>query len=129
MSLRTIQQEMEQEAKIDKAIDGIINCLLKYNENKRYHIVSSRKQSDAILVFNRYNLSTYSFVLNEENNAALNEYERDSRITMVYLKNKNTHDAKRATYGDIRNLLPAAKQNIKKLFFIYILKNFFTTPR
>ena len=114
MSLQTIQQEMEQEAKIDKAIDGIINRLLKYNENRKYRIVSSRKQSDTILVFNCYNLSTYSFVLNEENNEALNEHERDSRITMVHLKNKNTHDAKRATYGDIRNIVSAAKQNIKK---------------
>ena len=113
MSLQTIQQEMQQEAKIDKTINGIVNRLLKYNENKKYRIVSSKKQSDAILVFNRYNLLTYSFILNEENNEALNEYERDSRITMVYLKNKNTHDAKRATYGDIRNIVPA-KQNIKK---------------
>ena len=72
-----------------------------------------KKQSDAILVFNRYNLSTYSFVLNEENNESLNELERDSHITMVYLKNKNTHDTKRATYGDIRNTLPV-KRNIKK---------------
>ena len=114
MSLQTIQQEMQQEAKIDKTINGIVNRLLKWNENKRYRIVSSRKQSDAILVFNRYNLSTYSFVLNEENNEALNEYEHDSRITMVFLKNTNPHDTKRATLGDIRNIVPAAKQNIKK---------------
>ena len=113
MSLQTIQQEMQQEAKIDKAINGIVNRLLKYNENKRYRIVSSRKQSDAILVFKRYNLSTYLFVLNEENNEALNEYERDSRVTMVFLKNTNPHDTKRATLGDIRNIVPA-KQNIKK---------------
>ena len=121
MSLQTIQQEMQQEAKIDKTINGIVKRLLKCNQNNRYRIVSSKKQSDAILIFNRYNLSTYSFVLNEKNNEALNEYERDSRITMVYLKNKNTHDAKRATYGDIKNILPV-KQNIKK-------NNFFTTPR
>ena len=114
MSLQTIQQEMQQEAKIDKTINGIVNRLLKYNENKKYRIVSSKKQSDAILVFNRYNLSTYSFVLNEENNEDIIRYERDNRITMVFLKNKNPHDAKRATYGDIRNIIPAAKQNIKK---------------
>ena len=116
MSLQTIQQEMQQEAKIDKTINGIVNRLLKYNENKKYRIVSSKKQSDAILVFNRYNLSTYSFILNEKNNEAVNEYERDRRITMVFFKNKNTHDTKRATYGDIKNIVPV-KQNIKKYFF------------
>ena len=115
MSLQAIQQEMQQEAKIDKTINGIVKRLLKSNQNKKYRIVSSKKQSDAILVFNRYNLSTYSLVLNEENNESLNELERDRDITMVYLKNKNTHDAKRAIYGDIKNILPA-KQNIKKIF-------------
>ena len=110
---RQIQEEIDAEAKIDKTINATINRFLKYKENKRYRIVSSKKQSDSILVFNRHNLSTYSLVLNEENNEALNKYERDSRITMVYLKNKNTHDAKRATYGDIKNIVPV-KQNIKK---------------
>ena len=35
MSLQTIQHEMEQEAKIDKAINGVTNRLLKYKENKK----------------------------------------------------------------------------------------------
>ena len=115
MSLQTIQQEIQQEAKIDKTINRIVNRFLKYNENKKYCIVSSKRQSDAILVFNHYNLSTYSFVLNEENNEALNEYERNSHVTTVYLKNKNPHDAKRATYGDIKKTV-SMKQNIKKIF-------------
>ena len=41
---------------------------------------------------------------------------------MVYLKNKNPHDTKRATRGDIKNIVPAKKQNIKQkknsLFFL-----------
>ena len=84
MSLQTILQEMQQEAKIDKTSDSITKRLLKFKENKKYRIVSSRSQSDAILIFNRYNLSTYSFVLNEENNEALNKFEQDSRVTMVF---------------------------------------------
>ena len=114
MSLQAIQQEMEQEAKIDKSINSTIKRFLKQNGNKRYRIVSCRKQSDLIIVFNRYNLSTYSFVLNEENDEALNKCERDNRFTMVYLKNKNPHDAKRTTYGDFKKSAPASKSNLQK---------------
>ena len=113
MSLQTIQQEMEQEAKIDKCIDGMVKRFLK--QNRKYRIVQTRNQSDAVLLFIRSNLSNYSFVLNEENNEDLDRYERDNRITTVFLKNKNPHDNKRSTFGDIKKYLPASKSNYKNI--------------
>ena len=113
MSLQTIQQEMEQEAKIDKTIDGMVKRFIK--QNRKYRIVQTRQQANAILVFIRTNLSNYSFVLNEENNEDIIRYERDNRITMVFLKNKNPHDNIRSTYGDIKKCLPATKSNNKSI--------------
>ena len=77
--------------------------------------MQTRKQADAILVFFRENIANFSFFLNEENNEALNKFEHDKNITLVYLKSTNPHDAKRSTYGYIKNILPALKKE-KKFF-------------
>ena len=109
VTLQAIQEEMQQEARIDKAIDGIIKRLLKRNENKKYRIVSTRKEATSILIFDRFDLSNYSFVLNDENNEELRRLISDSRVTVVYLKNKNPRDSKSSTIGDIKSVAPPKK--------------------
>ena len=110
MSLQQqIEEEIQREVKIDKRIAGIVKRILKYKENNKYRIVSTRKEADAILVFIRSDLTRYNIVLNEENNEHLNSYEHDDRISMIFLKNKNPHDGKKATVGDIINTEPVKK--------------------
>ena len=109
-TLQELHREMQREEKIDKSINSIITRFLKARTNRKYRIVSSREQSHALLVFNHNNLSAYSFILNEENNESINALEHDNNITLVYLKSTNPHDAKKATYGDIKNIIPAKKR-------------------
>ena len=109
MSLQAIQQEMEQEAKIDKSIDGIVKRFLKQSK-KKYRIVQTRQQADAILVFIRTNRPNFSLALIEGNNENIIECERDNRFTIVFLKSKNPHDAKRTTYGDVKGTMSAMKK-------------------
>ena len=111
MSLQAIQQEMEQEAKIDKTIDIFVKRFLK--QNRKYYKVPKREQSDVILVFYRTDVSKYGIVLNKDSNNFIDEYERDDSVTLIYLKNKNPHDAKRTTYGDVKGIIPSAKMKKK----------------
>ena len=102
MSLQAIQQEMQQEAKIDKTINNIVKQLFKLPDFKKYRIINDRKNSDAILVFNRYDLNNYHLVLNDNKSKDLDEVIRNSNNrTFVYLKNKNPRDSKNSTLGQI----------------------------
>ena len=105
MSLQAIQQEMQQEAKIDKTINNIVKRLFKLPDYKKYRIINDRKNSDAILVFNRYDLTTYNIVLNDNKSKNLDEAIRISNNAKIfYLKNKNPHDSKNSTLGQIKKV-------------------------
>ena len=106
MSLQAIQQEMQQEARIDKAINSIVKRFLKQKQNNKYRIVSTREECTAMLIFIRSNLSAYSFILNDDK---IDSYVSNDRITIIYLKNKNPHDSKKATIGDIKNVASVKK--------------------
>ena len=108
MSLQQrIQREIDEEARIDKRIEALKKHFLRQHANKKYRIVSTRKEADAILFFNRTNLTKYNIMLNEDINEETKEVlescEHNPYITLVFLKNKNPHDAKLATCGDIRS--------------------------
>ena len=106
MSLQQqIQREMQQEAKIDKTINNIVKRLLKLPDYKKYRIINDRKNSDAILVFNRYDLTTYNIALNDNKSKNLDEAIRISNnANFFYLKNKNSHDSKNSTLGQIKKV-------------------------
>ena len=100
MSLqRQIEEEMQREAAIDKKIENIKKRFLRQRSYGKYLVVYTRKESDAVLFFDRSDLTSYNILLNEE---IISEYEDDPRFTMVFLKNKNPRDARTSTYGDIR---------------------------
>ena len=73
---------------------------MKQQGNRKYRILSNNKGADAALVIDRRNLSRYNIVLYEENNEILDSFENNPRFSMIFLKNKNPHDAKLTTYGD-----------------------------
>ena len=108
MSLqRQIEEEIQREAKIDKTIENIKKRFLRQPTNRKYRIVSTRKEADAALLFNRLDLSKYNIVLNAE---VLEICENKPNVTTIFLKNKNPHDAKASTYGDIRKTAPGYKR-------------------
>ena len=58
-----IQEEMDREGKIDRAIETKVKKFLK--RNKQFYRVSERKTCDAILFFHRDDLTKTSFKLND----------------------------------------------------------------
>ena len=52
-------------------------------------------------------------VLCKENNKFIDACDEEPSIAMIFLKNKNPHDAKTATYGDIQKFKPVNKAIIK----------------
>ena len=105
MSLQQqIEREMQQEAKIDKYIDALVKRVLK--ENRQYRLINDRKNSDAILVFSRYDLTTYNIVLNDNKSKNLDEAIRisNNNVKIFYLKNKNPRDSKNSTLGQIKKV-------------------------
>ena len=86
--IREIQQEMQQEDKIDKYIDSKVNKWLKTHRN--YRKVNSRKDATAMLIFILANLSRYTFVFNEKNNETLDRYEHDEKLTLNILKKQKS---------------------------------------
>ena len=110
MSLQQqIEEEIQREAKIDRRIETIVKRLLKYCENRKYRLVSTRKEADGVFIFNRSDLTKYTVVLNEEDNERLNSYVYNPNITMIFFKNKNPHNGRKTTLGDIRNAYQAKK--------------------
>ena len=110
MSLQQqIEEEMQQEARIDIKIEGIKRRFLKQQANRKYRFVPSKKDADAMLVFNRKDLSSYSFILNKDWTEDLMLLADHGNFTIVYLKNKNPRDSKNSTLGDIKNIASRKK--------------------
>ena len=109
MSLQQqIQREINEEARIDKRIESFKKRLMKLHCNRKYRIIPNNKGADAMIVFNRNNLSKYNIVLYEENNETLATIENNPKYTLIFLKNKNPHDAKLSTYGDLKVMAATA---------------------
>ena len=99
---RQIEEEMQREAKIDKTIESMKKRIMKNHANRRYRILPNNKGANAALVIDRSDLSRYNIVLYEENNEILDSFKNNPKFSMIFLKNKNPHDTRLTTYGDIR---------------------------
>ena len=106
--MQQINQEIEQEAKLEKRISRIVNRFLKQPDNSKFYRVETKDKADALLVFNRDDLSKY-FIISNNDGDTLAAFERTPTIILIYLKNKNPHDRRNTTIGDIRaNHIPIA---------------------
>ena len=99
-----IQQEIDREAKIDKAIESMVKKFLK--RNKRFYRVPELNGCDAVLFYFRDDLTRYHIKLYTEGNEAFKMLHELRGMTFVYLKNKNSHDVKLHTHGFIRTSTP-----------------------
>ena len=109
MSLQQqIEEEMQREAKIDKAIDAKLRRWFK--ANKSYKRVYSRAESTGLLIFIRSNLANYTFIYNNYTNESIPIFETDQRVTVVYVKNKNHHDSNKTTLSNINRSMVSNKK-------------------
>ena len=99
---RQIEEEMEREAEIDRKIEIYKRKFLKEKCNRKYRIVSTRKEANAVIIYDRTNIKMCSLVLNSEKDKALDECERSDRYTLIFLKNKNPRDTLLTTLGDMQ---------------------------
>ena len=99
--LQQIQQEINREAIIDKRIDRIVKRFLKDPIYRKYRVVPTKPQADAILVLDRNDLSNFYVIFNKDTET-LSPFENAPTIKLVFLKNKKTHDKRNTTLGDIK---------------------------
>ena len=95
-----IQQEIDREAKTDKAIKSMVKKFLK--QNKQFYRVPELNGCDAVLFYFRDDLTRYHIKLYIEGNEAFKKLHELRGMSFVYLKNKNTHNVKLHTRAFIR---------------------------
>ena len=110
---RQIQEEIDREAKIDCEIESMVKKILK--RNKQFYRIPKSNDCDVVLSFLRNDLTKYNIFLYKEGNEAFKKLIELKGVTLVYLKNKCTHDVKLNTCGFIRTYIPykGIKKNSK----------------
>ena len=92
---------MRREGEIDREIERMIKLFFTMKANKKYRIVSTKKDSDMFMIFKRSDLLRYHLVVTDtEEGKEL--YENDNSYTIVYLKNKDPRDPLKSTLGDVK---------------------------
>ena len=111
MSLQQqIQREMEEEAKREKKVAAVVKKVFKNSDIRRYRETSTRKGADGVFLLDRTDLNNYIFALNEENNEHLNKCIENPDNVVIFLRNKNPHDGRKSSFGDIRNYKPGKRK-------------------
>ena len=110
MSLRQqIQREIDEEARIEKLIEKKRQKILKLPENRKYRFVATKDKTHAFLIIDRYDITRYSILTNEDD-AAIARMEARPNIH----KNTNPRDSLKTTAGSIRSvLIPNNRINIQ----------------
>ena len=98
---RQIEEEMEREAEINRKIEIYKRKFLKEKGNSKYRIVSTRKEANAVIIYDRTNIKSCTLILNSEKDKEIDDCERSDRYTLVFLKNKNPRDTRLTTIGDM----------------------------
>ena len=77
-----------------------------FKQNTNFKEVPGRKGCDALLLIDKKNLRNFTMFLNDDLNKDITEAEESGLFKMVYLKNTNPRDSKKATYGIIKRSKP-----------------------
>ena len=86
----------------DKRIKNFLKDFFK--DHKQFKEVSDAFNCDAILLFDKTNLKSYHIVIPNELNKSTNPTEPDDSCIVIYLKNNNPHDSRKATRGYVRRV-------------------------
>ena len=116
LSLRqSIQIEMLEEAVFEKRKQAFIKKFLKQHSNRKYKIVVNIKDADLIILLNKYDISKYVIIVNDNNKEIVPEEGKDI-YTEIYLKNKNPRDRKLNTIGDLTSTSGRMQITTKNFF-------------
>ena len=77
-----------------------------FKQNPNFKEVPVRKGCDAMLLFDKNNLQNFTIFLNDEFNPGITEAVESGVLNLIFLKNTNPHDSKKATYGVIKRSKP-----------------------
>ena len=86
----------------DKHIKNFLKDFFKLH--KQFKEVSKESKFDAILFFNKDELKSYHIVVCNEVKKDNPPPDPDDSCKIVYLKNSNPHDSKKATRGYVRRV-------------------------
>ena len=88
----------------DKRIKNFLKKFFKQNTN--FKEVPGRKGCDALLLFDKKNLQNFTIFLNDDLNKDIAEAVESGLLNIIFLKNTNPRDSKKATYGVIKRSKP-----------------------
>ena len=77
-----------------------------FKQNTNFKEVPGRKDCDAILMFDKKNLQNLTIFLNDDLNKDMIEAVESGLLNIIFLKNTNPRDSKKATYGIIKHSKP-----------------------
>ena len=95
--LQYIQQEIDEEARIDKKIEMFKRKFLRQPSNRKYKPVNNIEESDIILLFIRSDLNNYLVLSKDQLN---DECFNERLYSMFFLKSTNPSDRKLHVIGD-----------------------------
>ena len=75
-----------------------------FKVHKQFKEVSEQTNCDAVLIFNKDDLKSYHIVVRNELNKTTNPPEPDDSCTVIFLKNSNPHDSRKATLSYVRRI-------------------------
>ena len=77
-----------------------------FKQNTNFKEVPGRKGCDAMLLFDKKNLQNFTIFLNDDLNKDMIEAVESGLLNIIFLKNTNPRDSKKATYGIIKHSKP-----------------------
>ena len=77
-----------------------------FKQNTNFKEVPGRKGCDAMLMFDKKNLQNFTIFLNDDLNKDMIEAVESGLLNIIFLKNTNPRDSKKATYGIIKHSKP-----------------------
>ena len=75
-----------------------------FKVHKQFKETSEAETCDAVLIFDKTNLKSYHIVIRNELSNPNHPPEPDDSYTVIFLKNSNPHDSRKATRGYVRRV-------------------------
>ena len=96
---RQIQEEIDQEAMVERRINNSIKRFFKMF--KQYKEVTTIDQSDVVLIFDKTDIEYFNVFMTDENVKNYFKTNINPNYLFVYVKSKNKHDAKTMVVSNI----------------------------
>ena len=96
---RQIQEEIDQEAMVERRINNSIKRFFKMF--KQYKEVTTIDQSYVVLIFDKTDIEYFNVFMTDENVKNYFKTNINPNYLFVYVKSKNKHDAKTMVVSNI----------------------------